>query len=213
LNAWFLYVLAILVAGAVTAVATPIVARMATHLGVIDAIGDERRVHENPTPRIGGLALFFGVAFALFVVLGIAFYYPHLLFGSIANNLSTPHGMRAEIDALTSQSQATQSLVGLLFGSMLILAVGAWDDIMGMRARNKFIAQIIVASISMLYGFIIPGTTNPFNHNPYTNWIAFPLWLGVPLTLFWYVAMMNAINFIDGLDGLLSGVTGISSLH
>jgi UDP-GlcNAc:undecaprenyl-phosphate GlcNAc-1-phosphate transferase len=211
-NAWFLYVAAIVVAGAVTLVATPVLVRLATHLGVIDATGDERRVHENPTPRIGGLALFFGFAVALFVVIGIALAYPHLLFGSSPYDVSTPHGLRAEIAALTDQSEAAKTLVGLLFGSMLILAVGAWDDIMGMRARNKFLAQIGVALVSMLYGFVIHGTTNPFNHNPYTNWIDFPPWVGVPLTLFWYVAMMNAINFIDGLDGLLSGVTAISCL-
>ncbi len=64
----------------------------------------------------------------------------------------------------------------------------------------------------MLYGFIIPGITNPFDHNLSTNWIDFPLWVSVPLTLIWYVGMMNAINFIDGLDGLLSGFTLISCL-
>jgi UDP-GlcNAc:undecaprenyl-phosphate GlcNAc-1-phosphate transferase len=69
-----------------------------------------------------------------------------------------------------------------------------------------------VALVSMLYGFIIPGVTNPFDHNPHTNWIDFPIWLSVPLTLLWYVGMMNAINFIDGLDGLLSGFTLISCL-
>ena len=83
---------------------------------------------------------------------------------------------------------------------------------MQMRPRNKLVAQIIVALISMLYGFIIPGITNPFNHNPATNWIELPLWAGIPLTLLWYVGMMNAINFLDGLDGLLSGVTAISGV-
>jgi UDP-GlcNAc:undecaprenyl-phosphate/decaprenyl-phosphate GlcNAc-1-phosphate transferase len=63
----------------------------------------------------------------------------------------------------------------------------------------------------MMYGFVIDGTTNPFNHDPNTNWIEFPWYVGVPLTLVWYVGMMNAINFIDGLDGLLAGVTTISA--
>ena len=91
----------------------------------------------------------------------------------------------------------------MLFGSLLILGVGIWDDVMQMRPRNKLIAQIVVALISMLYGFVIPGINNPFDHNPGTNWIDFPLWVGVPLTLIWYVGMMNAINFLDGLDGLV----------
>ena len=83
---------------------------------------------------------------------------------------------------------------------------------MGMRPRNKLVAQVLVAVISLFYGFIITGVTNPFNQNPNTNWIELPLWAAVPLTLLWYVGMMNAINFIDGLDGLLAGVAVISSV-
>jgi UDP-GlcNAc:undecaprenyl-phosphate GlcNAc-1-phosphate transferase len=200
----FLYVAAVVLAAVVTAAATPMVVRLATHLGVIDAI-DERRMHAMPKPRIGGLALFFGFACALFAVLGIAIAHPHFLFPPVARG-----SLALEIDALGDQLAASYKLVGLLFGSMLILAVGVWDDVIGMRPRNKLLAQVLVALVSMLYGFVISGTTNPFNHNPHTNWIAFPLWVAIPLTLIWYVGMMNALNFIDGLDGLLSGVTVIS---
>jgi UDP-GlcNAc:undecaprenyl-phosphate GlcNAc-1-phosphate transferase len=187
-----LYVAAVVVAGIVTALATPLVRRLASHVGVLDQVG-ERRMHDEPKPRIGGIGVFFGFAFALFTVLGFALAHPKMLYPSVGDNLSASH-----------------NLVGLLFGSMLILGVGVWDDIMGMRPRNKFLAQLLVAAISMLYGFVIVGIANPFNHDPHTNWIAFPMWVSVPLTLFWYVAMMNAINFIDGLDGLLSGVAAIS---
>jgi UDP-GlcNAc:undecaprenyl-phosphate GlcNAc-1-phosphate transferase len=87
--------------------------------------------------------------------------------------------------------------------------VGLWDDIMGMRPRTKFVAQVVVAAISLLYGFDIKGFDDPLHHG---NYIYFPYWLGAMFTLVWYVAMMNAINFIDGLDGLLSGLTAISGL-
>jgi len=176
-------------------------------LGALDETGDERRVHEVPTPRIGGIAVFLGFAFALFTVLGFALASPFSLLPS-AIHAAHPR----EIEMLTEQYREAHRLVGLLFGSLLILGVGVWDDIMHMRARNKFVAQVLVALIAMLYGFIIDGTTNPFNHNPSTNWIDFPLWIGIPLTLVWYVGMMNAINFIDGLDGLLAGVAAISSI-
>jgi len=205
MTAVLLYGAALVLAALVTAFTTPMVRRLATHLGVIDGTEEERRVHETPTPRGGGLAVFFGFAFSLFTVLGLALLHPAVLFPEVAS-----HALQHQIDALGDQLEASHNLVGLLFGSMLILGVGLWDDIMGMRPRSKLIAQVIVALISMLYGFSIAGTTNPFNHNPNTNWIEFPLWVGVPLTLLWYVGMMNAINFIDGLDGLLSGVTAIS---
>ena len=84
------------------------------------------------------------------------------------------------------------------------------DDIMQMRPRNKFLAQIVVALISMAYGFHIAFIHNP-GHSP-SDVIYFPWWVGYPLTLLWYLGMMNALNFIDGLDGLLSGVTAISGL-
>lgn len=195
------------IAAVVAALMTPLIIRLATHLGVIDHIDEERRVHVVPTPRIGGVAVFFGFAFALFAVLGFALASPFVLLPSA---LHSTHAKQIEV--LTDQFETVHQLVGLLFGSLLILAVGMWDDIIGMRPRSKFFAQIVVALISMLYGFVITGITNPFNPNPNSNWIEFPLWFAIPLTLFWYVAMMNAINFIDGLDGLLSGVAVISSL-
>ncbi|MBV8489050.1 MAG: undecaprenyl/decaprenyl-phosphate alpha-N-acetylglucosaminyl 1-phosphate transferase [Candidatus Eremiobacteraeota bacterium] len=207
LTATLIYIATFAIAAAVTCVATPLVIQLATHLGVIDETEDERRVHEIPTPRIGGIAVFFGFAMALFAVLGFALYSP---FALLPSALHAGHAKQIEI--LTDQFETVHKLVGLLFGSLLILGVGIWDDVMGMRPRNKFVAQIAVALISMLYGFVINGITIPFNHNPNTNWIDFPLWIGVPLTLLWYVGMMNAINFIDGLDGLLAGVAAISSI-
>ncbi|HUA09379.1 MAG TPA: MraY family glycosyltransferase [Candidatus Acidoferrales bacterium] len=205
MTAAIIYFLTFIIAASVAALATPLVIRLATHLEIIDATNEERRVHDVPTPRIGGIAVFFGFASALFAVLGFALSSPYALFPSIVH-LSA----HQRLIAITDQFDGVHRLVGLLFGGMLILGVGLWDDVMQMRPRNKFLAQIVVALISMLYGFIIPGINNPFDHNPHTNWIDFPIWLSIPLTLFWYVAMMNAINFIDGLDGLLSGFTLIS---
>ena len=203
----FIYIVTFAIAAAVSVLATPLVIRLATHLDITAGAGEERHVHEVPTPRIGGIAVFFGFAFALFAVLGFALSSPYALFPSVAH-LSA----HQKLESMTDQFDTVHQLVGLLFGSLLILGVGVWDDIMQMRPRNKFLAQIIVALISMFYGFVIPGITNPFVHNANANWIDFPWWVGVPLTLLWYVGMMNAINFIDGLDGLLSGFAAISSL-
>jgi UDP-GlcNAc:undecaprenyl-phosphate GlcNAc-1-phosphate transferase len=203
----FIYIVTFAIAAIVSVLATPLVIRLATHLEITAGAGEERHVHKVPTPRIGGVAVFLGFAFALFAVLGFALSSPYALFPSI-QHLDT----HQKLEMITDQFDTVHRLVGLLFGSMLILGVGVWDDIMQMRPRNKFFAQIVVALISMLYGFIIPGITNPFDHNPNTNWIDFPWWVGVPLTLLWYVGMMNAINFIDGLDGLLAGFAAISSL-
>ena len=178
-----LFAAAALIAAATALLVTPLVRRLALHVGMLDA-SDDRRMHVDPKPRIGGLAVFLGFAFALFATVGFALQ-------------ATP---------LFHKPSDIHNFFGLLFGSTLILMVGVWDDVMGMRSRNKLLAQIVVASISMLYGFVIPGFDIEFTH----SYVNLPLWLALPVTLIWYLGMMNAINFLDGLDGLLSGVTAIS---
>lgn len=207
LTAGVIYFATFAVAVIVAAAATPLVMRLARRLGALHGPQEDRHMHTIPTPRIGGVAVFLGFVVALFAVLGLALSSPFALAPSLAHT-SLAH----KFNVLGEQFGTIHQLVGLLFGSLLILGVGIWDDLMGMRPRNKFIAQALVALVSMFYGFVIPGITNPFNHNPSTNWVDFPLWIGIPLTLLWYVGMMNAINFIDGLDGLLAGFTAISSL-
>ncbi len=181
----FTLIVTLVLAAGATAFATPLVTRLATHVGVVDAVGD-RRMHANPKPRIGGVALFLGFSFALFGVVGYL----------IANH------KLLDLDSI-------HDVLGLLFGGTLILMVGLWDDIMGMRPRTKFIAQLVVAAISLLYGFDIKGLDDPLHRGDY---IRFAPWLGAVLTLLWYLSMMNAINFIDGLDGLLAGLAAISGM-
>jgi UDP-GlcNAc:undecaprenyl-phosphate GlcNAc-1-phosphate transferase len=176
---------AFLTATVTSLLATPRVRSLAIKTGVMDQV-DERRMHDEPKPRLGGLAVYLAFAFALFVSIGLAL-------------KTTP---------LFHNSDDIHDILGLLFGGTLILLVGVWDDVMHMKPRDKFIAQVVVALISMSYGFVIPGFDNPFNH----QYVNVPLWLGAPLTLLWYLGMMNAINFLDGLDGLLAGVTAISGI-
>lgn len=182
---YLLFVTAFAIATVTALLVTPLVRRLASHVGMVD-VTDERRMHADPKPRIGGIAVFLGTAFALFTTVGIALQ-------------ATP---------LFHSTADIHQFFGLLFGGMLVLVVGVWDDVMGMRSRNKLLAQIVVAAVSMLYGFVIQGFDVEFFH----TYVSLPIWLGVPLTLVWYVGMMNAINFLDGLDGLLSGVTAISGV-
>jgi UDP-GlcNAc:undecaprenyl-phosphate/decaprenyl-phosphate GlcNAc-1-phosphate transferase len=185
-SVWFLFLFAFVTATATAALVTPRIRRIAEKAGFVDQI-DDRRMHVEPKPRAGGLAIYLGFLFALFVSIGLALKLSPTLF---------------------HRADDIHDVLGLLFGGTMIVIVGLWDDIMGMRARDKLIAQIVVAAVSMSYGFIVSGFEVPFWH-VYVN---VPLWLGVPLTLLWYLGMMNAINFLDGLDGLLTGVTAISGL-
>ena len=181
--------LAAAVAFGVTLYVTPFVRRFALHVGMLDAV-DERRMHADPKPRIGGLAVYLGFSLALFVTLGLG--------------LATPALVREAHDP--THLLVLRRVLGLLFGGTLILLVGVWDDVMGMRPRNKLFAQITVALISMVYGYRIDGIE--LHHT--AMWLDFSLLVEIVVTLLWYLGMMNAINFLDGLDGLLSGTTAIS---
>jgi UDP-GlcNAc:undecaprenyl-phosphate GlcNAc-1-phosphate transferase len=95
--------------------------------------------------------------------------------------------------------------LGILLGSSIILIVGVWDDFWGLKPLTKFIWQVLAAVVVILFGVSINFVSNPLNG-------LFELgWLGIPLTLLWIVGMTNAINLIDGLDGLAAGVTAISA--
>ncbi len=92
-------------------------------------------------------------------------------------------------------------LAGILLGSVVILILGVLDDILTLRALPKFLVQIVAAVIVVLYGCRI-DTFMGFK---------VPDWLSYPVSVIWIVAITNAINFIDGLDGLAAGVSAISA--
>ncbi|MBQ2967773.1 MAG: undecaprenyl/decaprenyl-phosphate alpha-N-acetylglucosaminyl 1-phosphate transferase [Clostridia bacterium] len=100
--------------------------------------------------------------------------------------------------------------VGIVLGGIIIMFMGAIDDCKPLPALLKFGIQILAALIPVLFGVKIEffSSFNLFN--------SAPLWvlggLAVPITVFWIVALTNAMNLIDGLDGLAAGVASISSL-
>lgn len=97
-------------------------------------------------------------------------------------------------------------ITGILLGSTLLMLVGMWDDIKHLRATTKLAWQIAAAFIVIFFGVVISFISNPFNG-------IWPIGIfAIPLTLLWIVGVTNAMNLIDGLDGLATGVTAISSL-
>lgn len=104
----------------------------------------------------------------------------------------------------------TTQVRGILLGAILIVVVGAVDDVLNLNAWLKFGIQIIAAVIAVLHGVIINVVTNPLlmtNEQALTIGI-----LAVPVTILWIVGVTNSVNLIDGLDGLACGVSAIASL-
>ena len=170
-------IFAFIVSFAFTFATTPLVRRFAFKIGAIDIPKDNRRMHNKPTPRIGGLAIIFG-----FTVATLCF------------------------------AQPSRQLYGTLAGAAIIAVMGVIDDCKNLPAKLKFVIQIIAALVVVFAGDIkIDVFTNPnfLSDNPY--WVL-PEWLSVTLTVIWIVFITNAVNFIDGLDGLAAGVSAIMSI-
>lgn len=99
---------------------------------------------------------------------------------------------------------------GMLLGAVIIVILGIFDDIHALSAKLKFLVQLVAALVATLMGNRIEVLTNPniFSDNPIWELG----WLSFPVTVIWIVAITNAVNLIDGLDGLACGVSTISSL-
>jgi UDP-GlcNAc:undecaprenyl-phosphate GlcNAc-1-phosphate transferase len=96
-------------------------------------------------------------------------------------------------------SLETGHLPAILVGAALVAAIGVLDDLQGMRARVKLSGQVVVALVAFGLGLSIDRLDGPWGS------VALGVW-ALPLTVAWIVAVINAVNLIDGLDGLASGV-------
>jgi UDP-GlcNAc:undecaprenyl-phosphate GlcNAc-1-phosphate transferase len=157
-----------------------IVGLIATHLTRtvaikynIGTVPDQRKIHLGFVPHMGGLGIFLGGLSGLIVALIWKDYYWHMF---------------------------TIKYAGILTGASIMLITGMIDDTRGLQASQKFILQLIAATIVIYSGCTIETIINPFGD---------PLQLGIfsiPITYLWLIGITNAINLLDGLDGLASGV-------
>lgn len=173
---------ALALAALVSFALTPLVRRVARHFKVLDAPGG-RKIHSSPTPLLGGLSIY-----AAFVSVTLLIF----LTGSpvpVLGDVWTP-------------------LAPLLIGATLVMLLGIVDDVVGVRPSVKFFFQCLAGLILVGSGFAIRSLTDP-------GAIAEPVQLGfwgILLSFVWIVGITNALNLIDGLDGLASGVALIASL-
>lgn len=94
--------------------------------------------------------------------------------------------------------------LGLLAGSFIIVLVGFVDDVRGLSARRKLFYQIVASAMVVFMGYAIFKVTNPFGQS-----FSIPAFVGFALSIFWIVGFTNAVNLMDGLDGLATGVSAI----
>jgi UDP-GlcNAc:undecaprenyl-phosphate GlcNAc-1-phosphate transferase len=179
-------VLAFLVAMAVAAVLTPVAARLASRIGAI-AMPSERGLAQRATPLLGGLAILAGVLVASLIWLPGTIKLPH--------TAHTPPGAGGTVHTWT-----------ILAGACFITLVGAIDDWRDLAPIVKLVGQVAAAVIVVEGGAVVTDVTLPF-----VGALQFPHEGGF-LTVLWLVALMNIVNFSDGVDGLAAGLCAINGI-
>ena len=176
------YALVLLVTAAVTYLLVPLVRRFAIASHAMQA-PRQRDVHTEPTPRLGGLAMFGGLVAGLLVA-------------SRLTNLQDPF-----------QSAGSRTQSGLLLAGGLIVIIGFIDDRWGMNAVSKLAGQVAAAGILVWSGQALPWFPEPNGHE-----LSLEPDLSVTLTILIVVVTINAINFIDGMDGLAAGIVAVTAI-
>jgi UDP-GlcNAc:undecaprenyl-phosphate GlcNAc-1-phosphate transferase len=177
-------IVSMIVAMGVTSLLTPSVIRLAHRLGAMDLPGG-RKVHGGPIPRIGGVAVFAGFVAGL----GSAAFLAGFLFEPIHVHVYWP---------------------GLVIAETVIFLVGLADDLWGLRYYWKFAAQISCAVYVWYIGFRVDKISQPLVEGGDGTELVW--WLSLLITVLWIVAITNAVNLIDGLDGLAAGTALITTL-
>lgn len=176
------YLLVAACAAVLALVATPRVRALALRVGAVDR-PMPGRVHDRPVPRLGGLAVLIAA-------------------------LGTPAlAALAGLDVAAVLTARGWSLGWLLAGVAVIVATGVADDVRGLAPLPKLGLQVVAAALALAGGYGLGGVTNPLTG----SYVAFGPLAAAVLTLAWIVLVTNALNLIDGLDGLASGVALIAS--
>jgi UDP-GlcNAc:undecaprenyl-phosphate GlcNAc-1-phosphate transferase len=169
---------------------TPEIRSRALRLGLVDKPDEERRIHKVPVPRLGGVAIY--ISFVLTITIMIA---------------------------ITGMFPKQDGLAGIAVGGTLIFVLGLLDDLESLPAKVKLLVQVLAGCAAYSLGvrikqIPIPATMNfdlGFLHIHGGEPIQLGIW-SLPLTVFWLVGISNAVNLIDGMDGLAAGVSAISAL-
>ena len=162
-----------------TCILTPIIRYLALQKGFVDCPQRARKVHQQATPRLGGAAIL------------ISFLSVMCLAG-----VSVPQ--------VRELMWGNNPILGyILLGSLGIFAIGCLDDLARLAPKTKLFGEFLIA------GLVVWGANLSFTEIQFLGLgsVSIPAWLGIGLATFWIVGMANAVNLIDGLDGLASGIT------
>lgn len=180
----FIDIAVFLVVFAITGFIIPQILLIAFRKKLFDEV-DPRKIHSGAVPRLGGIAFFPAILFSILLFFGLGNqFFPELLEGLLHS-----------------------SFIGCSFiacAIIILYLVGMADDLVGLKYRAKFVAQILSAVL------IVTGGINFGNLHGLGGVYDIPFSLAVVFTIFVAVFITNAINLIDGIDGLASGLSAIA---
>jgi UDP-GlcNAc:undecaprenyl-phosphate GlcNAc-1-phosphate transferase len=162
---------------------TRYVRNVATVRGWVAVPALDRHLHSTPLPRLGGVAIFLSFLLSLGIALLISRWYPNLSFGF-----------------------SSKTLVTVLLPGLLIFLLGVYDDIRPVGPYFKFAVQAAAGAMLFAGGLRILDLPVLFGDHHFSGFV------GLPLTILWVLAITNAFNLIDGLDGLAAGSAFFSTL-
>ncbi|MFN3478123.1 MAG: glycosyltransferase family 4 protein [bacterium] len=167
----------------ITLLITPKVIDFCRRYGIVDN-PDERRIHKEPVPRLGGVAVIISVTFTV-LILGILVLW-----------------FEPEFFRVKYFNYDFLQILGIIFSLFLISLVGLWDDTFGLSAKEKLLSQLLIGNVLYFTGSKISFLSGL----PILGGGVWSEVFSYLLTVFWVVGLINAINLIDGMDGVLSGV-------
>ncbi len=217
------YILVFAVAFLVTVFMTPIVRRLAVANGIVDHPSEARKIHKMPIAYLGGFAVYLGI------ITGLVFSY----MSAEVPELIEYHPMSAE--HLHDGIYNPLVPLWIAFGMTSIVLVGLLDDVTGIPPRVKLGGQLVAAAalalgnvgINVAAGVLKPTLGRLLDNTDLIYQIPMPMelpgvgtsieldliyWSGTAIIAIFVLGACNASNFIDGLDGLLTGVTSIAMI-
>ncbi len=175
------HLIAFLVSALVVLWSTPVVKSIGFRSGLVD-LPNERKIHQRPVVRVGGVSIFVGTLIALLIVWW-----------------SGGFGILPTVKEW--------EVWGVTLGGLAFFLIGLADDLFNLSPFVRLLMQVVFAGLAWWMGVRID-----FLSVPTGGLVDIVSWLSLPLTIVWLVGMANAINWIDGLDGLAAGVSGIAAV-
>ena len=176
-------IISFIIAFLISCLVTPAVKMLAIKVGAIDIPKDERRVHKKPIPRLGGLAIILGTSLTILI------------------NMILPRYVKWDFSF-------SDNISGVILGCFIIVCVGILDDIKPQKAKVKLLFQILAAMCVVIISDIrVQAISNPFSA---TGILKLNYFFSCLVTVCWLIGITNAINLIDGLDGLAAGISALS---